>query len=79
MRNYIIKRILLIPLTLLGILCINFAIVQFAPGGPIEHTLAKYRGMNVNATSQISGTTQMNLNTNNAYQGAQGVPEDLVN
>ncbi len=79
MRNYIIKRILLIPLTLLGILCINFAIVQFAPGGPIEHTLAKYRGMNVNATSQISGTTQMNLSTNNAYQGAQGVPEDLVN
>ena len=79
MRNYIIKRILLIPLTLLGILCINFVIVQFAPGGPIEHTLAKYRGMNVNATSQISGTTQMNLSTNNAYQGAQGVPEDLVN
>lgn len=79
MRNYIIKRILLIPLTLFGILCINFAVVQFAPGGPIEHTLAKYRGMNVNATAQISGTTQMQLNTNSSYQGAQGVPEDLVN
>ena len=28
MRNYIIKRLLLIPLTLLGILTINFLIIQ---------------------------------------------------
>lgn len=33
MRNYILKRLLLIPLTLLGILAINFVIIQFAPGG----------------------------------------------
>lgn len=33
MRNYIIKRLLLIPLTLLGILLVNFAIIQLAPGG----------------------------------------------
>lgn len=31
MRNYIIKRLLLIPLTLLGILLVNFAIIQLAP------------------------------------------------
>ena len=43
MRNYIIKRLLLIPLTLLGILLVNFAIIQLAPGGPVEHTLAKYQ------------------------------------
>lgn len=55
MRNYILKRLLLIPLTLLGILAINFVIIQFAPGGPVEHTLAKYRGINVNATGAISG------------------------
>lgn len=77
MRNYILKRILLIPLTLLGILFINFLIVQLAPGGPVEHTLAKYRGMNVNATSQISGSAQMHLDSS-TYQGSQGVPEDLV-
>ena len=78
MRNYILKRILLIPLTLLGILFINFLIVQLAPGGPVEHTLAKYRGMNVNATSQISGSAQMHLDSSSSYQGSQGVPEDLV-
>ena len=43
MRNYIIKRLLLIPLTLLGILSINFAIIQLAPGGPVEYMLAKYQ------------------------------------
>lgn len=78
MRNYIIKRILLIPITLLGILLINFLIVQLAPGGPVEHTLAKYRGMNTEATSQISGSAQMNMDSSNKYQGAQGVPEELV-
>lgn len=78
MRNYIIKRLLLIPLTLLGILCVNFLIVQLAPGGPVEQTLAKYRGMNTNATSQFSGSAQMQMDTGSKYQGAQGVPEELV-
>lgn len=80
MKNYILKRLLLIPLTLLGILAMNFVIVQFAPGGPVEHTLAKYQGLNVNATGQISGAAQMNNATaaNSKYQGAQGVPEELV-
>lgn len=79
MRNYIIKRLFLIPLTLLGILCINFLIIQMAPGGPVEHTLAKYRGMNVNSTGQLSSSAQMNIsNASSKYQGAQGVPEDLV-
>ncbi len=79
MRNYVIKRLLLIPLTLLGIMLINFAIVQLAPGGPVEHTLAKYRGMNIDAKSQISGSVQVNANSSSGkYQGAQGVPEDLI-
>lgn len=79
MRNYILKRLLLIPLTLLGILAINFVIIQFAPGGPVEHTLAKYRGINVNATGAISGGAGMNAaSAAGKYQGAQGVPEDLL-
>ena len=43
MKNYVLKRLLLIPATLFGILFLNFAIIQLAPGGPVEHTLAKYR------------------------------------
>lgn len=78
MRNYIVKRLLLIPFTLLGILLINFAIIQLAPGGPVEHTLAKYRGMNVNATAQISSGVELQAAGDNMYRGAQGVPEELV-
>lgn len=81
MRNYIIKRLLLIPLTLLGILSINFLIIQLAPGGPVEHTLAKYRGLNTDASAQITSSVFLEKTpsaSSNAYQGAQGVPEDLV-
>lgn len=76
MSNYIIKRLLLIPITLFGILFINFAIIQFAPGGPVEYMLAQYKGLNTSATGNISAHTP-NLNSDK-YQGAKGVPEDLV-
>ena len=77
MRNYIIKRLLLIPVTLFGILLINFTIVQMAPGGPVEHILAQYRGMNTDAKSQLTSSAQMNSDSSH-YRGAQGVPEELV-
>ena len=79
MRSYILKRLILIPLTLLGIMLVNFTIVQFAPGGPIEHTLAKYQGMNIDAKGQFSGAAAMNnASSTSRYQGAQGVPADLI-
>ena len=79
MRNYIIKRILLIPITILGILALNFVIVQFAPGGPVEHVLAQYRGMNTETTGAISGSGAAYMESRaDKYQGASGVPEDLI-
>lgn len=80
MKNYIIKRLLLIPLTLLGIMTVNFLIVQMAPGGPVEQTLAKYRGMNVDSTGSLTSVTHKNFASSSApkYQGAQGVPEELI-
>ena len=80
MRNYIIKRLLLIPLTLLGILTLNFVIIQFAPGGPVEHVLAQYRGMNTDATASVSGAAagKMETASSQKYQGASGVPEDMI-
>jgi len=76
MRNYIIKRLLLIPVTLFGILLINFAIIQLAPGGPVEYMLAQYKGMDTSSTGNINSSTP-NLNAEK-YQGSKGVPEDLV-
>ena len=76
MRNYIIKRLLLIPVTLFGILLINFGIVQLAPGGPVEYMLAQYKGMDTAATGNINAGMP-NINEQK-YQGAKGVPDDLV-
>ena len=80
MRNYILKRLILIPFTLLGILALNFIIIQFAPGGPIEHVLAQYHGMNTDATSSISGNAAMHMEGGgkSKYQGASGVPQELI-
>ena len=79
MRNYILKRLLLIPLTLWGIITVNFAIIQLAPGGPVDYMLAQYRGMNTDSKSQFTAMSEVNSSTaESKYVGAQGVPEDLV-
>ncbi len=76
MKSYIVKRLLLIPITLFGILLINFAIIQLAPGGPVEYMLAQYKGIQTSSTGNInSGIPNAN---EQKYQGAKGVPSDLV-
>jgi len=56
MLAYIVRRLLLIIPTLLGIMIINFVIVQSAPGGPVEQMLAQIQGTAVEATARISGS-----------------------
>ncbi|WP_213954888.1 MULTISPECIES: microcin C ABC transporter permease YejB [unclassified Variovorax] len=41
MAAYILRRLLLIIPTLLGVLLLNFAIVQFVPGGPAEQLMSQ--------------------------------------
>jgi microcin C transport system permease protein len=41
MHHYIRRRLLLLPLTLLAIIAVNFAVVQAAPGGPVQALLAR--------------------------------------
>jgi microcin C transport system permease protein len=55
MWAYIIRRLLLIVPTLVGIMVINFAIVQFAPGGPVEQMIAQLRGTDIAATARVGG------------------------
>ncbi|MHC6225523.1 microcin C ABC transporter permease YejB [Pseudomonas sp. X10] len=45
MTAYILRRLLLIIPTLLAILLVNFAIVQAAPGGPVEQAMARLQGI----------------------------------
>ena len=55
MGAYILRRLLLIIPTLVGIMAINFAVIQFAPGGPVERIIAQVTGTDVSATERISG------------------------
>ncbi len=57
MTAYIVRRLLLMVPTILGIMLISFIIVQFAPGGPVERVLAQISGSDVAATARISGGT----------------------
>ena len=41
MLAYILRRLLLVIPTLLGIMVINFTLTQFVPGGPIQQIAAK--------------------------------------
>ena len=44
MVAYIIRRLLLVIPTLLGVMIVNFALIQFVPGGPVEQVLAQVEG-----------------------------------
>ncbi len=55
MGVYILKRLGLMIPTLIGIMLINFIIVQFLPGGPVERVLAQLQGHDISATARIGG------------------------
>jgi microcin C transport system permease protein len=87
MFAYIIRRLALIPLTLLGIITINFVIVQIAPGGPVEQLLAQFKGTAVEATARISGAGGGETagtagpgtsGESSTYRGAQGLDPEFI-
>ena len=90
MLAYVVRRLALIPLTLFGIMLINFAVVQFAPGGPVELMIAQIKGTGVEATARISGGgadvaagqaprgQQGQAGTTSPYRGAQGLDPKLI-
>ena len=55
MAAYVLRRLLLMIPTLIGIMAISFVIVQFAPGGPVERVIAQVTGTDVGATARVSG------------------------
>ena len=79
--NYIARRLALMVPTILGILLINFAIIQFVPGGPVERMIAQLQGQGGEATGRItSGGADMAAQTGDIsqYRGAQGMDPEVV-
>lgn len=70
---YIVKRLLLMIPTLLGVLTLTFAVVQFVPGGPVEQMMLELKGRGdaaVGAGESSGGSS--------AYRGRQGVDEERL-
>lgn len=90
MGAYILKRILLMIPTLLGIMLMTFAVIQFVPGGPVEQVIAKMQGTDSDSTGRISGNTGNEAGggsqtqggasdiTSFKYRGAQGLDPEFI-
>ena len=90
MGAYFARRLLLIIPTLLGIMIINFTLVQFVPGGPVEQVLAQIQGSG-DAFERISGSGSDMGDTGldsedffqgstgeKGYVGARGLPKEFI-
>jgi microcin C transport system permease protein len=90
MAAYLLRRIVLMIPTLLGILFVSFIVVQFAPGGPVERVIAQLSGADTGGTSRITGgggdfgaRGQVQPGAaanagNSKYRGAQGLDPAFI-
>ena len=71
MYKYIFKRILLIFPTIIGVLFLTFAVIQFVPGGPVEQMVNQLSDLNVSGEASQGST--------NLYRGSSGLDEEHIN
>ena len=79
--SYIARRILLIFPTLIGIMLINFIIVQVAPGGPVDQAIARITGESVAVTQSIGGAggpVDTDPGARSSYEFSRGIDPDLL-
>jgi microcin C transport system permease protein len=87
MGGYLLRRLLLVIPTLFGIITVNFAVIQFAPGGPVEQMIAEMKGKG-DTTQRLSGgsgpeaagqtTNSISNGTNGTYRGARGLDPHVI-
>ena len=85
MLNYILRRLLLMIPTLLGIMLVSFVVIQFVPGGPVERMIAELQGHGSEATSRFSGGGSSDFAAGGGatgeqsnYRGAQGLDPEFI-
>ena len=78
MGRYVLRRLLLILPTLFGIMVINFILVQFAPGGPVEQAIVQAQGLDISTTASVSAPTSMGPSSQSSYTGSEGLDPAFV-
>jgi len=83
---YLLRRLALLVPTLFGIILINFAVIQFAPGGPVEQMISEIRTGGGNTLGRLSGEggaegrapAAREESGASAYRGARGLDPAIV-
>jgi microcin C transport system permease protein len=80
MLAYILRRLILVIPTLLGIMVVNFALTQFVPGGPFDQIEARMQGSG-DSIGAVSGASGADAGTDaeggKGYVGARGLPPEF--
>ncbi|KOF13638.1 microcin ABC transporter permease [Ensifer adhaerens] len=80
MGAYILRRLLLMIPTIVGIMAISFIVVQFAPGGPVEQVISELT--NAGGSDRLSGgggdLMQGSGDESGRYRGAQGLDPEFI-
>jgi len=86
MGPYILRRLALMIPTIFGIMLINFAIIQFAPGGPVEQIISQLTDP-ASATDRFTGgggdsggggAGVTGSQASSQYRGAQGLDPEFI-
>src|SRR5258708_11868913 len=86
MLAYILRRLLLMIPTILGIMAVSFAIVQFVPGGPVERAISQLQGADQSSTAQFgggggqigAGASQAGGDISSRYRGSHGLDPEFI-
>lgn len=79
MLGYIIKRLLLVVPTLIGILTLNFFIIQAVPGGPVEQAIAKLQGYDQEGRLTGSQGDFMPINqSSHGYEVSRSIDPEII-
>lgn len=87
MAHYILRRLLLMVPTLLGILLVSFCVIQFVPGGPVDRMIAQMQGHGTEASARFSGGGGADMaagamaqatGETSQYRGAQGLDPEFI-
>lgn len=88
MAAYIARRLLLLVPTFLGIIVLNFFVIQSAPGGPVEQYLLKLEGQDAAFMERVggevadAGTAVSGLDnpgdSDGIYKGHRGLSPEVV-
>jgi len=71
MAAYILKRLLLMIPTLVGVMLVTFIVTQFVPGGPVEQMIAQLEGT-------AGGGGEVSSSSSGLYQAKKGLSDEQV-